>query len=187
MIIDSLIKPFAFTFAFTLLLAYGSAQAEKADKTKPAIIDSDKVTINEVTQTRVFEGNVLMAKGTMLISAERVELKVDAEGYQTMSATGTASKSTKFKQKREGLDETLEAESVALFFDGKADTILLTDQAIMRRMAKGVQQHEVRGALIKYSNQTGSIEVLGGPTSSDAGGRVRTVISHDQPAPAVSK
>lgn len=171
-------------FTFILLLACGLAHAEKADKAKPAIIDSAKVVVNELTQTRVFEGSVSIVKGTMVISAERVELKVDAEGYQTMTATGSASKPAKFKQKREGLDETVEAQSVTLFFDGKADTILLTDQAIMRRMAKGVPQDEVRGAVIKYANQTEFYEVKGGPTSSDAGGRVRTVLMPRQPAPA---
>jgi lipopolysaccharide export system protein LptA len=170
-----------------LLLACGLVHAEKADKTKPAVIDSAKVTVNELTQTRVFEGSVSIIKGTMVISAERVELRVDAEGYQTMTATGSASKPAKFKQKREGLDEMVEAESVTLFFDGKADTILLTDQAIMRRMAKGVPQDEVRGAVIKYANQTEFYEVKGGPTSSDAGGRVRTVLMPRQPSPAPSK
>jgi lipopolysaccharide export system protein LptA len=130
-----------------------------------------------LTQTRIFEGNVVIAKGTMLIKADRIELKVDAEGYQTMLGTGSASKPATFKQKREGLDETVESQSTTLFFDGKADTILLTDQAIVRRVAKGLPQDEVRGAVIKYFNQTELYEVKGGPTSSDAGGRVRTVLA----------
>ena len=175
------------SLAFTLLLTANSAQAEKADKNKPAIIDSAKMTMNELTQTRVFEGGVSIVKGTMVISAERLELKVDAEGYQAMTATGTIGKPARFKQKREGLDEIVEAESVTLFFDGKADTILLSDQAIIRRIAKGVQQDEVRGAVIKYANQTEFYEVKGGPTSSDAGGRVRTILAPRQATPAPSK
>jgi lipopolysaccharide export system protein LptA len=165
-----------------LTLSAGLAHAEKADKNKAAIIDSAKVSVNEQTQTRVFEGNVAIVKGTMAISAERVELKIDAEGYQTMLATGTMAKPATFKQKREGLDETVEAQSVTLVFDGKADTILLTDQAIVRRLAKGVPQDEVRGAVIKYFNQTEFYEVKGGPTSSDDSGRVRTTLAPRLPA-----
>jgi lipopolysaccharide export system protein LptA len=168
----------------TLLGAYGLAHAEKADKNKPAIIDSEKASVNELTQTRVFEGSVVIVKGTMVIKADRIELKVDPEGYQTMLGTGSAGKPATFKQKREGLDETVEAESTTLFFDGKADTVLLTDQAIVRRLAKGVQQDEVRGAVIKYFNQTEFYDVKGGPTSSGAGGRVRTVLAPRKPAPA---
>lgn len=169
-------------FCLALLAVANAAYAEKADKNKPAIIDSAKVAVNEQTQTRVFEGNVSIVKGTMVITAERVELKIDAEGFQTMSALGTAGKPAKFKQKREGLDETVEAEGLALVFDGKADTVLFTDQAIVRRLAKGVPQDEVRGAVIKYFNQTEFYEVKGGPTSSDAGGRVRTILAPRSPA-----
>jgi lipopolysaccharide export system protein LptA len=160
-------------FCLALLAVANAAYAEKADKNKPAIIDSAKVAVNEQTQT---------VKGTMVITAERVELKIDAEGFQTMSAVGVAGKPAKFKQKREGLDETVEAEGLALVFDGKADTVLFTDQAIVRRLAKGVPQDEVRGAVIKYFNQTEFYEVKGGPTSSDAGGRVRTILAPRSPA-----
>ncbi len=165
-----------------LLLASAAAQAEKADKDKPAVIDSDKASVNELTQTKVFEGNVLIVKGTMVIKAERLEVKADPEGYQTMLATGSAAKPASFKQKREGLDETVESESATLFFDGKADTILLTDKAIIRRLAKGVPQDEVRGAVIKYFNQTEFYDVKGGPTSSETNGRVRTVLAPRTPS-----
>ncbi len=177
-----LMKRFLKALAASALLATVTAHAEKADKNKPAIIDSEKASVNELTQTRVFEGNVIITKGTMVIKAERVELKVDPEGYQTMLGTGSAAKPATFKQKREGLDETVESESTTLFFDGKADTILLTDKAIVRRLAKGVQQDEVRGAVIKYFNQTEFYDVKGGPTSSEANGRVRTVLAPRAPA-----
>ena len=166
-----------------LCLLMTTAHAEKADKFKPAEIDSDRVTINELTRTRVFDGNVVIVKGTLLINADRLELKTDAEGYQTMLAMGSAAKPAKFKQKREGLDETVESESTTLLFDGKADTILLTDKAIVRRLSKGAVQDEVRGAVIKYFNQTEYYEVKGGPTSSESNGRVRTIIAPRPPAP----
>jgi lipopolysaccharide export system protein LptA len=172
------------TLAAALLTLSIATFAEKADKSKPAVIDSEKASVNEVTQTRVFDGNVVITKGTMVIKAERVEVKVDVEGYQTMVATGTAGKPATFKQKREGLDETIEAEALRIDFDGKADTVLLTDQAIVRRLAKGVQQDEVRGAVIKYFNQTEFYDVKGGANSSFPGGRVRTILAPRTPAPA---
>ncbi len=170
-------------FAIISMLAAFSTPvfAEKADKNKPAVIDSEKASVNEITQTRVFDGNVIITKGTMVIKADRVEVKVDVEGYQTMVATGSAAKPATFKQKREGLDETIETESTRIDFDGKADTILLTDQAIVRRLAKGVQQDEVRGAVIKYYNQTEFYDVKGGANSSFAGGRVRTILAPRTP------
>jgi lipopolysaccharide export system protein LptA len=174
---------FSHCFQFIRLLVYAAlisvfntAYAEKADANKPTIIDSERVTINEATQTRVFEGNVIINKGTLIIKADRVEVTLDSEGYQMLKAQGRKEKPTRFQQKRDGLDEIVEAESVQLFFDGKADTITLSDQAIIRRIAKNSLQDEVRGAIIKYFNQTNSYEVNGGATSSQANGRVRTII-----------
>jgi lipopolysaccharide export system protein LptA len=177
-------KPLHALIALALLPSAALVQAEKADKNKATVIDSDKASINELSQTRIFEGNVTIQKGTLLIKAERIELKTDVEGYETMLGTGTAAKPVSFKQKREGLDETIESEATTLLFDGKADTILLTDKAIVRRMAKGVQQDEVRGAVIKYFNQTEFYDVKGGPSSSDSNGRVRTVLAPRLPAAA---
>jgi lipopolysaccharide export system protein LptA len=151
--------------------------AEKNDANKPTIIDSERVSINEATQTKIFEGNVIINKGTLLIKADRIEATVDANGYQMLKAQGRKEQPTRFQQKRDGLDEMIEAQSVRLLFDGKADTITLFDQAIIRRVSKNILQDEVRGATIKYFNQTNSYEVSGGSSSSQANGRVRTIIA----------
>ncbi|MEN9912454.1 MAG: lipopolysaccharide transport periplasmic protein LptA [Pseudomonadota bacterium] len=151
--------------------------AEKNDANKPTIIESERVTINESTQTKIFEGNVIINKGTLLIKADRIEASVDANGYQMLKAQGRKEQPTRFQQKRDGLDEIIEAQSVRLVFDGKADTITLFDQAIIRRVSKNILQDEVRGATIKYFNQTNSYEVNGGSSSSQANGRVRTIIA----------
>jgi lipopolysaccharide export system protein LptA len=167
----------AAALALGLAAISGAALAEKADKDKPAVITADKASTNEVTQTSLIEGNVIISKGSIVITASRAEVKRDAQGYQIIIATGTAAKPASFKQKREGLNETIEAQALRLDFDGKSDTIVLTDQAVVRRVAAGVAQDEVRGATIKYFNQAEIYEVNGGPSSSQAGGRIQMVLS----------
>ncbi len=167
---------------FTLFILYitytvNLVYAEKNDANKPTIIDSERVSINEATQTKIFEGNVIINKGSLLIKADRIEATVDENGYQMLKAQGRKEQPTRFQQKRDGLDEMIEAQSVRLVFDGKADTITLFDQAIIRRVSKNILQDEVRGATIKYFNQTNYYEVSGGNTSSQANGRVRTIIA----------
>lgn len=157
------------------------AAAEKADRDKPAEISADSASTNDITQTSVLLGNVIINKGTLQIKALRAEIKRDIEGYQMIVATGDAAKPVTYKQKRDGLEETIEAQALRLDFDGKADTVILTDQAIMRRMAKGVQQDEVRGAVIRYMNQTEFYDVKGGPSSSQEGGRVRMILAPRTP------
>lgn len=170
----SMLKPLVFSLCCGIA---GTGWAEKADKDKPAVVDSDRLMHNELTQTQVFEGNVLLTRGTLVIKADRLESKLDQEGYQMVKAQGSAGKPTVFKQKREGLDETIEAEAMSLDFDGKSDTIVLADKAVLRRYAAGKLQDEVRGASIKFFNQTEYYEVKGGASSSFEGGRVRMVLA----------
>ena len=169
-----------------LLTLTATVYAEKADRDKPAVIDADRATHNEATQLQIFEGNVILTKGTLVIKANRIESRLDLEGYQQTVAIGAAGKPATYQQKRDGLDETVSAEALNLTFDGKADTITLTDQAIVRRYAKGVLQDESRGAVIKYNNQTDYYEVKSGPTSSFALGRVRMTLAPRNP-PAAPK
>ena len=168
---------FVFVSALFTAQVQPLAYAEKADKLKPSVIEADRVTHNELNQSQVFEGNVVLTKGTLQIKANRVETRTDAQGYQTANATGAAGKPASYTQKRDGLDEMVEAEAMSLSFDNKSDTITLTDQAIVRRIAKGVVQDESRGAKIKYNNQTEFYEVQSGATSSAPAGRVRMVLA----------
>ena len=114
--------------ALSLLGLSAASMAEKADRNKPMQIDADKVTYNEAKQQQVFTGNVILTKGTLVIKAQRVETRLDAQGYQQAIATGTAAQPASYAQKREGLDETIEAQALTLTFDGKADTVVLADQ-----------------------------------------------------------
>lgn len=159
-----------------LILPFDCVYAEKNDANQPTIIDSERVSINESTQTKLFEGNVIINKGSLIIKADKIEATVDSEGYQMLKAYGRKDKPARFQQKRDNLDEIIEAQSIRLVLDGKADTITLFDQAIIRRIIKNQVQDEIRGATIKYFNQTNAYEINGGASSGHTNGRVRTII-----------
>ena len=61
--------------AFALLgLAVSLAQAEKADRLKPLSVEADQPgKIDLLNQFVVFNGNVVVTKGTMRINAARIE------------------------------------------------------------------------------------------------------------------
>ena len=152
------------------------AQAEKADKQKPALIEADSSKHDELKQAQVFEGNVVLNKGTLSLKADRIEANTDAQGFQYIKAIGSATKLVQFRQKREGVNEWMEGESVTLDFDGKADTVLLGQKAMMKKLAGTVMQDEVRGETILYANQTEVYTVKGGANSAATGGRVKAII-----------
>ena len=66
------------------LLAGGASpvRAEKADRTKPMNIEADALRYDDLKQTSVFTGNVLVTKGTIIIRGARIDVRQDPEGYQ---------------------------------------------------------------------------------------------------------
>ena len=73
-----------------LLLSAPAVQAEKADRDKPVNIEADRVSVDDVKKLQTFEGNVQLAKGTLVIRAERILVQQDDDGYQRGVATGSA-------------------------------------------------------------------------------------------------
>ena len=59
-----------------------NVRAEKADQDKPIILEADKVSVNDVLQVYELNGEVLLTKGSILITGEKGNIKVDPEGYE---------------------------------------------------------------------------------------------------------
>ena len=68
-----------------LTCAFGAAQAEKADRSKPMNIEADALRHDEVKQTSVFSGRVVMTKGSIVLRGARLDVRQDADGYQSAS------------------------------------------------------------------------------------------------------
>jgi lipopolysaccharide export system protein LptA len=65
-----------------LACAPGVGHAEKADRNKPMNIESDALRHDELKQTSVFTGRVVMTKGTIVLRGARLDVRQDADGYQ---------------------------------------------------------------------------------------------------------
>jgi lipopolysaccharide export system protein LptA len=171
----------ASTWAVLLALLGSPAYAEKADRTKPMNAEADSLRYDDVKQTSVFTGNVVITKGTMVIRADRVEVRQDNEGFQFGTATSTGGKRAFFRQKRDAGDEWIEGEGEVIVYDGKADTATFSRNANLRRLRGATLTDETQGALITYDNSSDVFNVSGGSTVAGApagsGGRVRAVLS----------
>jgi lipopolysaccharide export system protein LptA len=150
--------------------------AERADRDKPVNLESDRVDLDDSKKEAVFEGNVTLTQGTLLIKADKIIVKQDADGFQYGIAYGSPAH---FRQKREGFDDFIEGFSERLEYDGKADKVQLFANA---RIQRG--RDEVRGDYISYNAITEFFQVIGGgktaATPGNPQGRVRAVI---QPKP----
>eukprot|EP01041_Mallomonas_annulata_P018906 gene18906-38037_t len=63
-------------------VAPGPVHAQNADRDKPMNAEADALRYDDLKQTSVFTGNVVITKGSIIIRGERVEVKQDPEGYQ---------------------------------------------------------------------------------------------------------
>ncbi len=157
-----------------------AAQAEKADRFKPLNVEADQPgKIDLQNQFVVFNGNVVVSKGTMLIRAARIEVRETPGGYHTAVATGSPGKPATFRQKRDGVDEYIAGEAEKLEYDGKTDTIRFVTNASVRRLRGAAVADEIAGNLVTYDSTSEVFSVTGGaaPTPTNPGGRVRAVLT----------
>ena len=157
--------------AAALLTACASAQAERADRNLPVNVEADRLTMDDVKKESVFEGNVTVTQGTLMLKADKVTVKQDAKGFNYAFAYG---KPAYFRQKREGYEEYIEGNAERLEYDGKADKVQMFTNAEVR---KGTD--EVRGDYISYDATTEFYQVISGPSvasTTNPKGRVRAVI-----------
>lgn len=177
------------------VLACGAVQAEKADRNKPMNIEADALRHDELQQTSVFTGNVVMTKGSIVLRGARLDVRQDPEGYQYGKVTAAEGARAFFRQKRDTLpgqpDEYVEGEAEIIEYDGKADNVTLTRRGELRRYRGSALNDEITGAVIVYNNLTDVFTVngqprTGGTAGSSSGGRVRAVLAPKEQPPAAA-
>lgn len=177
--------------ALALALSSG-AHAEKADRNKPMNIEADALRHDELKQTSVFTGRVVMTKGTIVLRGTQLEVRQDADGFQYGVVTAEQGKRAFFRQKRDtppgAPDEFVEGEGEVIEYDGRADNVKFIRRAELRRYREAQLTDELAGALIVYNNLTDVFTVDGqkaapaGSSAGTPGGRVRAVLSPKEPA-----
>jgi len=154
-------------------LAAAPALAEQADSGKPTQIEANKMSADDVRRTNVFEGNVVVTRGTLTIRADKIVVRQDADGNQYATATGNP---VRFRQRqdpkppdKEGV--WMEGEAKRIEVDDKAGKIELFDEARVNRGGD-----EVAGNYILVDQRSDLFTV----TPGKGAGRVRATI---QPKP----
>lgn len=183
----------AFRFSFLMASAVcmaglalcPAARAEKNDRSRPMTLESDKpCTVDLVRQTSVCSGNVVLSQGTLMIRAERLELRETPDGYRQAVALGAEGRQASYRQKRDGADETVEGTADRIEYDSRLGTLRFIAQAQVRRLRASVPADEIHGALIVWDSVAELFSVEGGAANAgNPGGRVRAVLSPREPDP----
>jgi lipopolysaccharide export system protein LptA len=156
-----------------LVLGVAAVNAEQADSTKPIEIEANRMSADDARRMNVFEGNVVVTRGTLNIRADRIVVRQDAEGNQFATATGNP---VRFRQRqdpkppeKEGVWMDGEAKRIEL--DEKSGKIELFEEARVNRGGD-----EVKGNYILVDQRSDFFTV----TPGRGDGRVRATI---QPKP----
>jgi lipopolysaccharide export system protein LptA len=165
--------------AFLLCLA-APVHAERADRLQPMVVESDgrqAASVDLGRKVTVLNGNVTITQGSLLIRAERVEVREDAAGRYLAQAKGTQGQPTRFHQKRDRQDEVLEAEADRVEYDSGAERVRFVGDAKLRILRAGVVSDEAHAAVITYDQKADTLVFEGGAPTAAApqGGRARLV------------
>lgn len=174
-----LTSPTRCLLAALALACAGLALAEKADRGKQMVVEADRPgTMDLQRQVTVLNGNVSISQGTMVIRAETVEVRELSDGFRSAVAVGAPGKPASYRQKRDGVDETVEGAADRIEFDGRSETLRFVGNGAVRRLRGGVVADEITGALIVWDAAAEVFSVQGGAQSAaNPGGRVRAVLS----------
>jgi lipopolysaccharide export system protein LptA len=165
------------------LLAGGIARAERADRDKPVNLEADRVTVDDIKRVHVFEGNVVLKQGTLVIRTARLVVTQDAEGFQKGVATGGTDGLARFRQKRDGKDEYVDGEGERIEYDARTEKAEFFTRAYVK---SGMD--EVRGNFISYDGLTEKYLVTAEPGAKpgSSAGRVTAVIQPKNAKPAAA-
>lgn len=159
-----------------------NAFALESDRTQPIEIYADTFHADEVKQTAIYSGNVVVQQGTLRFNTDRLELKISAKGYRQAFLHGSKEHLTKFKQQKDnktpGIDEWIHAQATTMIYDEQTDLITLDGNARLVRTENNVRKDITEGNRIIYNMRTAQSTVEGRVgTQTQPKERVSTIIA----------
>jgi lipopolysaccharide export system protein LptA len=160
-----------------LALLAGPAAAEKADSEQPTQIEADRMSSDETRRMTVFDGHVVLTKGTLTVRAERIVVRQDAEGYQLSVATGSP---VRFRQRQDAKDGQeagwVDGEARRIEIDDRKSTIELFEKARVSRDGDVVLGEHI------FVDQRADFFSATAGKDAGSGGRVRATIQPKAPS-----
>ncbi len=171
------LSAFGLVLSTVAALCAGPAQAEKSDRLKPLVVTSDRPGQADLANNRTeLNGDVVLTQGTMLLRADKVDVRETPDGYYQAYASGTSAKQVTFRQARDTPGEFIEGSADQLEYDTRADTVRFIGNALVRHLRGTQVAHEVTGAAIVYDKRTEVFALEGGNSSPNPAGRARLVM-----------
>jgi lipopolysaccharide export system protein LptA len=156
------------------------AHAERADALKPVEMSSKTADLDQVSQTYILTGDVVVTRGTLVLKSDKALLKETPEGYMTVTLTADPGKVATFRQKRDGgPDQWVEGQAERIEYDERSELVKLFSKAVVKQLENGKLQGEFDGAFIAYDNrkETAAMRNTATGESNVNGGRNTIVLA----------
>lgn len=145
--------------AFTLALIAGSAQALPEDRDQPTRVESDRAEHNQREGIMVYEGNVQMSQGSLVIKADKITIHF---GEDNQVKQVVAEGSPAYFEQKPAIDEPLvTAEAKNIHYDVDLEQLQLLQDAWLKQ-----EQATLKGNVIDY-DMANEIVKAEGQTSSE--------------------
>ena len=116
-----LISIFFTTFVFAL----------SEDAKQPIEIEAESVIVDEISGFNEFSGNAEVRQGSLLMTAELIQVQTNTDGVETMKAVGTVDNPAKYIQSQENQARFIEATATLITYDVNKGMIFLVGNAYL--------------------------------------------------------
>ncbi len=112
-----------------LLSTYTFALTEDAQQ--PIEIEADSVMVDETSGFNEFIGDAEVRQGSLVMTAEIIQVQTNADGVETMIAKGTLDQPAKYIQSQENQARFIEATAILITYDVNEGMIFLVGDAYL--------------------------------------------------------
>jgi lipopolysaccharide export system protein LptA len=140
-----------------------------SDSSQPINIEADRATLNEETGNSVYEGNVSLQQGTLVLQGSKMTVQLDGNSIETLVLTGDPAT---YRQRPDGKESDRHAEAERIEFYAKEDRVILLEKA--RVWQSG--DNELRSDRIVFDLKSNTVNA----GSNKPGDRVRITLPGSQ-------
>ena len=126
------------------------------DTKQPIEIEAQYVVVDETTGFSEFSGNAVVRQGSLLLSAELIQVQTDNEEVVSMIAKGSLEKPAKYIQSQENQARFIEATATLITYDVDEGMIYLVGNA---RLVQGFDSFS--GDTLNYDINNDKVVVKG--------------------------
>ena len=142
-----------------------SALGLSSDRNQPMTIEADRATLNEKTGNSVYEGNVHVQQGSLVLQGSKMTVQLNDNTIGKIILTGSPAT---WKQRPDGKDTDQHAEAGRIEYHATEDRIILLEKA--RVWQSGAEEFRSERIVFDLKNNTVN---AGSNTSGD---RVRITL-----------